>query len=136
MPCQLVGQFHSASLSAALSTTTVFTTIQPGIYRVTWYCKKIANDGAASTSGALTLAWTEVDSTAMSYTCPAFIPAGTVATQNATDSATITGTMIGVPLMINCAAATAITVAMAYSSGTPGNMKYNLHVHVEKWDVN
>jgi len=136
MPGQLVGQFHSASLSAALTTTTVYTTLQPGVYRVSWYCKKVAADGASSTTGALTLAWTEVDTTAMSYTCPAFIPAGTVATQNATDSATVTGTMIGVPLLINCAASTNITIAMAYASGTPGNMKYNLHVMVERWDFN
>lgn len=136
MPGQLVGQFHSAQLTAALSTTTVFTTIQPGIYRVTWYAKKVAADGAASTLGALTIAYTEVDGTAMTITAPASISAGTIATQNATDSATTTGVMIGLPVLINCQAATAITVAMAYSSTTPGNMKYNLHVHVEKWDVN
>lgn len=136
MPCQLVGQFHSAQLSAALGTTTVYTTVQPGIYRLTWYCKKVAADGAASTSGALTVAYTEVDGTSMTITAPATISAGTIATQNATDSATTTGVLIGLPIMINCQAATAITVAMAYSSTTPGNMKYNLHVNVEKWDVN
>lgn len=136
MPCQLVASFRSASLSAALGTTTIYTTVQPGIYRLSWYCKKVAADGAASTTGALTVAWTEPDTTAMSYTAPAVIPAGTVATQNATDSATITGTMIGIPIMLNCAAATIVTVAMAYSSTTPGNMKYNLHVALERWDVN
>jgi hypothetical protein len=136
MPCQLVASFRSAQLTAALSTTTLFTTVQPGIYRLSWYCKKTAADGAASTTGALTVAWTDVDSTAMSYTAPAVIPAGTVATQNATDSATITGTMIGIPIMLNCSAASIITIAMAYSSTTPGNMKYNLHVALERWDVN
>lgn len=136
MPGQLVGQFHSAQLTAALTTTTVYTTIQPGIYRVTWYCKKVAADGAASTTGALTVSWTEVDSTAMTVTAPAFLPAGTAATQNTTDSATTSGLLMGVPLMINCSAASNITIAMAYTSTTPGNMKYNLHVHVEKWDVN
>ncbi len=136
MPCQLVASFRSASLSAALTTTTLYTTVQPGIYRLSWYCKKVAADGAASTTGALTVAWTDVDSTAMSYTAPGVVPAGTVATQNAVDSTSITGTLIGIPIMLNCSAASVVTIAMAYSSTTPGNMKYNLHVTLERWDVN
>lgn len=136
MPSQVVGGYRNALLTAALSTTTIFTTKEPGLYRLTWYCKKVAADGAASTTGPLTVAYTEVDTTAVSLSAPAIVVAGTVATTNATDSATQTGVLLGLPIMLNCAAASVVSIAMAYSSTTPGNMKYNLHVTLERWDYN
>lgn len=134
MPATCVAQFDSGTLNAALATTTIFTTIQPGVYRLSWVAKKITNDGASSTLGGLTVVHTHPDNTSMSVTAAFLISAGTLATTNATDSATVTGACFGVPLMMNCKAGTAVTVAMAYASGTPGNMTYDLHCKLERWD--
>lgn len=134
MPGQCVVQFDSGTLSAALGTTTIFTTIQPGVYRLNWVAKKLTNDGASSTLGAFTVVHTHPDNTSMSISAPFFISAGTLATQNATDSATVTGACFGVPVIMNCKANTAITIAMAYASGTPGNMTYDIHCKLERWD--
>lgn len=136
MPATAVAQFDSGTLSAALATTTIFTTIQPGVYRLSWTAKKIAADGVSSTLGAFTVVHTHTDNTSMSISAPFFISAGTLATSNATDSATVTGACFGVPITMTCKAGTTITVAMAYTSNTPGNMTYDVHCKVEKWDVN
>ena len=136
MPATCVAQGDFTAQSAALSTTTIFTTVQPGVYRLSWTAKKTTADGATSTLGALTVVHTHTDNTSMSISAPFFISAGTLATSNATDSATVTGACFGVPITMNCKAGTIITLAMAYASGTPGNMIYDLHWKLEKWDVN
>lgn len=134
MPASAVAQYDSGTLSAALSTTTIFTTVQPGVYKLYWTAKKLSADGASSTLGAFTVVHTHTDNTAMSISAPFFISAGTLATQNATDSATVTGACFGVPITMNCKANTAITIAMAYASGTPGNMTYDIHCKLERND--
>jgi hypothetical protein len=136
MPSQCVAQGDFTAQSAAIATTTIFTTVQPGVYRFSWTAKKTTADGVSSTLGALTLVHTHVDNTSMSISAPFFISAGTLATTNATDSATVTGACFGIPVVMNCKAATVITVAMAYISNTPGNMIYDFHWKLERNDVN
>lgn len=136
MPARIVSQLHLTGQAAALGTTTLFTTVQPGAYRLSWSMKKTTADTVSSTLGGMTLVYTDPDNTSCSITAPFIIAAGTVATTNATDSATVTGLCLGVPLYLNCKAASVISVAVAYASNTPGNMIYNAHFVLEIWDVN
>ena len=136
MPATAVAQFDSGTLTAALATTTIYTTVQPGVYKFSWVARKLTNDGTSSTLGGLTVVHTHPDNTSLSITAPFFISAGTLATTNATDSASVTGACFGVPIIMNCKAGTAITAAMAYASNTPGNMTYDLHIKIERNDFN
>lgn len=116
--------------TAAITTTTLFSVITVGQYLVTWDAKvtTAATTGAAtSTLGAVTIVYTDPDSTVVTLTAPATISAGTIATSNSANSTTSTGVLIGLPLLLNCKAATNITYSVAYLSNTAAQMAYNFH---------
>jgi hypothetical protein len=118
--------------TAAKTTTTLFAVVTAGQYLVTWNAKitTVASTGAAtSTLGAVTIVYTDPDSTVQTITAPAVIAAGTIAT---TSTANTTATvLIGVPLLLNCKASTNITYAVAYASNTAAQMAYNFHAKCE-----
>jgi len=104
--------------TAALVTTSVFTVFGTGDYRVTWYLRKTRADGVAS-SATVTIGFVDVDSQALTYTGPALTLDTVAAWQSETKE-------------VRCINSSDITVAVAYSSTTPGQMRYDLVVKVEQ----
>src|SRR6185436_17705228 len=98
--------------TAALVTTSVFTVFGTGDYRVTWYLRKTRADGVAS-SATVTIGFVDVDSQALTYTGPALTLDTVAAWQSETKE-------------VRCINSSDITVAVAYSSTTPGQMRYDL----------
>jgi hypothetical protein len=117
--------------AAAIATTTLYAVPAAGAgqYRVSWNAHITTVDGASSTLGALTIVYTSTDSVVHTITCGAQSNAGAIET---TDAGNVTTTvLLGLPLLLSCKASTNITYAFAYASGTPGTMKYSLHLKLE-----
>jgi hypothetical protein len=112
-----VSLFTAIGRTAALVTTSIYTTLATGKYRVSWYLRKTRPDGAAS-SVTVTLGWIDLDSQALTVS-------GAPLTLDAA-AAVQTGMQI-----VRCLSASDITVAVAYSSTTPGQMRYDLEMTVE-----
>ena len=104
--------------TAALATTSVYTTFASGDYRVSWYLRKTRADGAAS-SATVTIGCVDQDGQALTYTGAALTVDSVAAWQSETKQ-------------IRCVASSDLTVAVAYSSTTPGQMRYDLVVKVEQ----
>lgn len=116
--------------TAAIGTTNLLASVpSTGQYRLCWNAKVTTPDGASSTLGPLTIVYTDADNTVQTITAGAQNKNGTIETSDTGNSTTTA--MLGLPAMLNARASTAITYAMAYSSGTPATMTYNLHLKLE-----
>lgn len=115
--------------TAAITTTTLFAPATAGQYRLSWNAKVTTAAGTSSTLGALTVVYTDPDNVAQTITAPASIAAGTIATTSAAN--TTATVLLGMPLLLNCKAATNITYAFAYASNAANAMNYNLHLKLE-----
>lgn len=116
--------------TAAIATTTLYTTPSAGQYRLSWNMKITTAAGTSSTLGPLTIVYTDPDSVAVTLTAGAQIAAGTIATSSAANT---TGTvLIGLPMLLNCKTATVISYATAYASVAASAMNYNLHIVLER----
>lgn len=104
---------NPAALNAALVTQLLYTVLVPGLYEITFSARRTSVDGAAS-SLQFTGHWTD-GGAPLSFQFPV----------NNTDTtgSLYTGTM-AVPVDVN----TNLTFDMAYTSTTPGAMKYKLQV--------
>lgn len=102
--------------NAALVTTTLYTTLTSGMYRVSWYLRKTVTDGAGSslqpTIGFLDLAQAET------FVGPALVTDTNAAFQSGSQ-------------VIRCDANSDITAAVAYASTTPTFMQYEAVFIVE-----
>ena len=91
--------------------------VTPGLYRVSWYLR-ITRADPVSSSVTVGVSFVDVDGVALGYS-----------------GAALTGNAVnwwqGVVVPIRCGAPTDITVAVAYDSGTPGALRYDLEVSVE-----
>lgn len=117
--------------TAAIGTTTLYAVPASGAgqYELSWNAKVTTPDGASSTLGALTIVYTDPDGVVQTITAAAQNKNGTIET---TDTGNTTTTvMLGLSMMLNCKASTNITYAMAYASGTPATMTYNLHLKLK-----
>ncbi len=101
--------------SASIPTTSAFTTLSAGTYRLTYYIRKTANDGVAS-SLTMTMGW--VDSTGLTNTFAALV----LDTTSAFQTGTIT---------VEADSVTDLTYAVLYAS-TGGNMRFKGIVTVEQ----
>lgn len=107
----------TAALSAAVPTTSLFTTKQAGLYRISFYLRKTRIDGVNS-SLQVTLGWVE-NGVALSETGAAVVP----------DSVTV-GQQSGEKL-VWADTATSLTIAIAYASNTPAQMQFRYDALVE-----
>jgi hypothetical protein len=114
--------------TAAVTTTTLFAIVTAGQYLLTWNAKVTTAAGTSSTLGPLTIVYTDPDSVAQTITAAAQIAAGTIATSSTGN--TTTTVLIGVPMLLNCKAATNVTYALAYASNAANAMNYNLHLRL------
>lgn len=115
--------------TAAIGTTTLYTTPAAGQYQLLWNAKITTAAGTSSTLGALTIVYTDPDGVAITITAPAFISAGTVATTSAAN--TTSTVLLGAPLLLNCKSATVISYAFGYASNAANAMNYNVHLRLE-----
>lgn len=131
LPPMQVAAVDLTAQTAAITTTTLFSTKVAGQYRVSWDAKVTTAAGTSSTLGALTIAYTDPDGVVQTITAPASIAAGTIATTSAGNT---TGTvLLGLPLLLNCKAGTNITYAFGYASNAAAAMNYNLHIDLDQY---
>src|SRR6266436_2889195 len=108
--------------TAAITTTTLFAVVTAGQYLLNWDSKVTTAAGTSSTLGPLTIVYTDPDSVVQTITAAAQIAAGTIATSSTGN--TTTTVLLGIPMVLNCKAATNITYAMAYASVAASAMNY------------
>lgn len=104
--------------SAALVTTALQTTASAGPYRVSFGIRKTTIDGVSS-SLQVTLGWTQ-DSVPLTETFAA-VTADSVTIGKQNDARCVWADAL-----------TDLTIAVAYASNTPGQMKYRVDVTVEQ----
>lgn len=110
-----VGSVALSVQSAAIVATSAFTTLAAGSYRITYYVRKTAADGAGS-SLTVTLGWS--DTVALTQPFAALV----LDTTSAFQTNTIT---------VDADAVTDITYTVAYTSAG-GNMRFKLKLFVEQ----
>jgi hypothetical protein len=106
----------AAALGAALGTTTIFTTRVAGRYRISYYTRKTVADGVSSSLTA-TIGWLEGG-----------VPLTEAGTVLNVDN---TGQYDSKTRDVYADAGVNLTIATAYASNTPGNMRYSLDASVE-----
>jgi hypothetical protein len=107
----------SGVLNGALAATAIYTTLAAGTYRVSYYIRKVTNDGVSS-SLQVTLGWTE--SGLAQTEVEAALTVDAVTAQQSLSK------------VVDSDGATNITIAVAYASNTPGLMTYRLRTSVEQ----
>lgn len=116
VPTKVNDSTTAVAKTAALATTTAFTTVQNGRYRITVYLRKTVADGVASTL-TLTIGWTD-NGTPITKTFAALA----LDTASANDSQSY---------VVNADAVTNLTWAVGYTSTTPAKMTWNGYVLIE-----
>lgn len=112
--------------TAAIAATTLFTPTATGFYQLSFYLKITTPDGASSTLGAVTITYTDgVDSVAQSLVVALATQAGASATTNTLN--TTAAKLQGVAT-IYAKTAVAVQYAIAYASGTPATMAYEVSI--------
>jgi hypothetical protein len=116
--------------AAAIAATTLYAVPAGGAgrYRVSWVASVTTVDGAASVlggAGGFQILYTDGDDSVVK-TSPRTVTAGVD-----TDATNTTATAISGCIIVNAKASTNIQYQMGYTSTTPGQMKYNLHVVME-----
>jgi hypothetical protein len=136
MPASCVAQSDFTAQSAAITTATLYAVPAngQGQYRLSWNAKVTTVGSVSSTLGALTIVYTDPDAVVQTITAAAQITAGTIATTETSN--TTAAVLLGLPITLNAKASTNITFAMAYVANGANTMFYNLHMKLEKWDVN
>src|SRR4029077_1106329 len=106
--------------------------VQTGIYRLTGWTKKTQAATTSSTSGPLTLTFTTgTDSVSIAPTIAMMTSAGAIATTNANNVTTVTGTNTFVDYTFFAKAGVAITYSFTYASSGATAMQYELHLRLE-----
>ena len=113
------GVVNLTAQSAAITATALVTASVASLWRVSYYAKVTTAASSSSTIGTITIGWTDGDD----FTAQTAV--------SASSSANTTTTVLQGSVIVEAAAATAITYAMAYASsgGTP--MQYSLHLTAE-----
>lgn len=104
--------------TGALATTTLFTTTVAGYYRVTAYLRKTSADGVASTL-SFTWGWTDSGFPLTETQAPAALAVDAI------------GAQASVSKTFWADANVSLTIAVPYTSNTPGNMKWRGDVTCE-----
>ena len=118
--------------TAAITTTTLYTPVATGMFRISVYAKVTTVDGASSSLGGstgLTIGYGDgTDSVAQTLVAQLATQAGAAAIVNAGNT---TATKLLGSVVIFAKTGVAITYAFDYTSGTPATMAYELHLKVE-----
>jgi len=106
--------------TAAITATTMYTTVTAGLYRVSYVAKVTTVAGTSSTLGGFQVTYTDATDSVVTTTV-----AGTTSTLNTTQ-AQVSGVVV-----VYASAATAIQYLMGYASNSAAQMTYTLHIKVE-----
>jgi hypothetical protein len=120
--------------SAAIGATTVYTAPASGQYRVSWNAKVTTADGTSSTLGGANgfqVTYTDADDSVV-VTTPAWWGSGNNGAAPSSASADTAQAWAGGSAVVNAGTGTDIQYSFDYTSNTPGQMVYSLHVRVEK----
>lgn len=125
-PGQILGNgVDLTAQGAAIPATLLFaTSVFGGVYRIDWVASVTTVDGTSSTlggAGGFQILYTDGDDSVVKTT-----PA------SASSSGNTTATTIGGSITVNAKNTTNIQYQFGYTSNTPGQMKYNLHVRYTK----
>ena len=124
----IAAEYASSDLtaqSAAITATTLLSAPQTGMYRVSWSATITTADGVSSVLGG-------TNGFQVLYTSPTdSVVKTTVAGNSVTSSANTTGTAVGGVEVIYAKNATNIQFTYGYTSATPGQMIYEIHVSLE-----
>jgi hypothetical protein len=111
--------------SAAIAATTLYATTATGMYRVSWSATITTPDGVSSVLGG-------TNGFQVLYTSPTdSVVKTTVAGNSVTSAANTTGTAVGGCEVIYAKTGTNIQFQYGYTSATPGQMVFELHIKVE-----
>jgi hypothetical protein len=106
--------------------------VQTGMYRLTGWTKVTQAATTSSTSGPMTITFTEgTDSTSLTPTISWMTSAGAVATTNATNSVTVTGANTFNDFTFFAKTGVAITYSFTYASSGATAMQFDLHLRLE-----
>lgn len=108
---------EDSGLTAAVSTTTVFTVLTNGLYRVSYYLRKTVADGVSS---SLTFTWGWTENGTPLTEADAALTTDTASAQKSNQK------------LFYADASSNITFAIAYASNTPATMTYRYYVTVEQ----
>jgi hypothetical protein len=100
-----------------------------GMYRISWSAAVTTADGSASVLGGTTgfqIVYTDADDS-VAKTSPRTITSGVN-----TDATNTTATALSGTIIVNAASSSNINYQMGYTSTTPGQMKYSLHLKLER----
>ena len=121
---------QSATITAA--TLLASGSVQTGCYRLTGWTKVTRAATTSSTSGPLTITFTEgTDSTSLTPTISWMTSSGAVATTNATNSVTVTGSNTFNDFVFFAKTGVAITYTFTYASSGATTMQFDLHMRLE-----
>jgi hypothetical protein len=111
--------------SAAIAATTLYATTATGMYRVSWSATITTVDGVSSVLGG-------AGGFQVLYTSPTdSVVKTTVSGNSVTSAANTTGTAVGGCEVVYAKTGTNIQFQYGYTSATPGQMIYELHIKVE-----
>jgi hypothetical protein len=120
-----VASVNLTAQSAAISATTIATASQTGMYRISWSAAITTADGVSSTLGGSS-------GFQILYTSPTdSVSKTTVSGNSVTSAANTTGTALGGEIVIYAQNGTVIQYQYGYTSNTPGQMIYELHIKLE-----
>ena len=112
--------------SAAITATTLYATTATAVYRVSWSAAITTADGVSSVLGG-------TNGFQVLYTSPTdSVVKTTVAGASVTSAANTTGTATSGVLTIYAKTGTNVQFTYGYTSATPGQMVYELHVSLEE----
>lgn len=111
--------------SAAIGATTLVSAPATGVYRINWSATITTRDGATSVLGG-------TNGFQVIYTSPTdSVVKTTVSGNSTTSAANTTGTAVGGSIVIYAKTGTNIQYQYDYTSATPGQMVYELHITLE-----
>ena len=111
--------------SAAITATTLLSAPQTGAYKISWSATITTADGVSSVLGG-------TNGFQVIYTSPTdSVVKTTVAGNSVTSSANTTGTAVGGVEVIYAKTGTNIQYSFGYTSATPGQMIFEIHVSLE-----
>jgi hypothetical protein len=111
--------------SAAITATTLYATAATGMYRVSWSATITTADGVSSVLGG-------TNGFQVLYTSPTdSVVKTTVPGASVTSAANTTGTAVGGCEVVYAKTGTNIQFQYGYTSATPGQMVYEIHIKVE-----
>jgi hypothetical protein len=131
-PLEVAAINLSGQTAAIAAATLAYTTVTAGQYRVSWNSKVTTAAGSSSTLGTLTIFYNDVNDPIgiqQTITCGAQTSAGAIATTTTGNSNT--SVLLGIPMLLNCRAATGIYYSFAYVSSPANAMVYNLNIEIE-----